>query len=95
MPEKAITTAELKKVLKEKNTIIGTERTIKNLKLGKVDKVIVSLNCPEKVQKDIKYYAELGKAEVLKANHPNQELGAMCKMPFAVSVLSILKGTSK
>lgn len=92
---KTITIAELKKMLKEKNLVIGRERTIKNLKLGKVDKVVVTLNCPEKVQEDIDYYAGLGKAEVLKIKYPNEELGIICKKPFAISVLSILKGTSK
>lgn len=92
---KIITATELKKMLKEKKPVIGTERTIKNLKLGKVDKVIVTLNCPEKIQKDIDYYAALSKTEVLKIKYPNEELGIICKKPFAISVLSVLKGTSK
>lgn len=91
MPEKTLTSAELKKLLKEKKMLIGTERTIKNLKLGKVDKVIITSNCPEKVQKDIKYYADLGKAAILKIRCPNEELGIICKKPFAISVLSTLK----
>ena len=95
MPKKTLTSTEIKKLLKEKNLVIGTERTIKNLKLGKVDKVIITLNCPEKVQKDIKYYAGLGKAEVLKIKYPNEELGVICKKPFAISVLSVLKGIPK
>lgn len=92
---KTLTSTEIKKILKEKNLVIGTERTIKNLKLGKVDKVILTSNCPEKIQNDVEYYAELGKVEVFKTKCPNEELGNMCKKPFAISVLSILKGTSK
>jgi len=95
MPKKTLTSSEIKKLLKEKSIAIGTERTIKNLKLGKVDKVIVTSNCHEKVQKDIEYYASLGKAEILKIKYPNEELGIICKKPFAISVLSILKGISK
>jgi large subunit ribosomal protein L30e len=95
MPKKTLTATEIKKMLKEKNLVIGTERTIKNLKLGKVDKIIVTSNCPEKVQESINYYVKLGKAEVLKIKYPNEELGIMCKKPFAISVLSILKGTAK
>ena len=92
---KTLTSTEIKKLLKEKKLVIGTERTLKNLKLGRVDKVIVTSNCPEKLQKDIKYYAGLGKAEVIKVKYPNEELGIMCRKPFAISVLSMLKGTSK
>lgn len=95
MAKKTLTLTEIKKLLKEKKLVIGTERTIKNLKLGKVAKVIITSNCNEKLQKDIDYYAALGKTEVLKIKYPNEELGIMCKKPFAISVLSILKGSSK
>lgn len=95
MAKKTLTSTEIKKMLKEKSLVIGTERTIKNLRLGKVDKVIVTSNCSTKVQKDIDYYAGLGKAEVMKIKYPNEELGIMCKKPFAISVLSILKGAIK
>jgi large subunit ribosomal protein L30e len=95
MAKKTLTSSEIKKMLKEKDIVIGTEKTIKNLKLGKVDKVIVTSNCPEKVQKDIEYYAGLGKAEIIKIKYPNEELGIICKKPFAISVLSMLKGKSK
>lgn len=95
MPKKTLTSTEIKKLLKEKKLVIGTERTLKNLKLGRVDKVILTSNCPEKIQKDIEYYAGLGKAESIKIKYPNEELGIMCRKPFAISVLSILKGTSK
>lgn len=95
MPKKTLTPTEIKKMLKEKKLVIGTERTIKNLRSGKVDKVIITSNCPGKVQKDIEYYASLGKTEIMKIKSPNEELGIMCKKPFAISVLSILKGTPK
>ncbi len=89
---KKITSAEIKKLLKNRDMVVGTERTIKNLKLGKVDKVIVSSNCPAKVVDDVAYYAALGKAETIKTPYPNEELGIICKKPFSISVLSILKG---
>ncbi|MBL7054783.1 ribosomal L7Ae/L30e/S12e/Gadd45 family protein [Candidatus Woesearchaeota archaeon] len=95
MAKKTITTTELKKLLKENNPVIGTDKTIKSLKRGKISKVIITSNCPEKVQEDIEHYSGLAKAEVLKTKYPNDELGVICKKPFAISVLSILKGTPK
>lgn len=93
MPQKKpITSTEIKKLIKAKKVVIGTERTIKNLRLGRVDKVIISSNCAENVLNDINYYAGLSKAETVQVNYPNDELGVICKKPFSISVLSILKG---
>ena len=92
---KKIPSTELKKMLKSGSVIIGTERTIKNLKLGKVQKVLMSSNCPTNVEKDIDYYAALSGAEIYKLDCPNDELGVICKKPFSISILSFLKGVSK
>ena len=90
--KKSFSSTEIKKLIKAKNVVIGTEKTIKSLKLGKVDKVILSSNCAENTVKDIDYYADLSKAETIRVSYPNDELGVICKKPFSVSVLSILKG---
>lgn len=92
---KKISSAEIKKMLKAGNVIIGTERAIKNIKLGRVQKVLVSSNCPEGVEKDINYYASLSGAEIQKLEYPNDELSVICKKPFSISVLAFLKGASK
>jgi large subunit ribosomal protein L30e len=84
--------SEIKTALKEGKVIIGTERTLKNLKLGKVSKIFLTSNCPEDVEEDVKYYSKLAKVEVVKLRQPNDELGALCKKPFSVSVLSVVKG---
>lgn len=88
---KKITIAEIKKMLKAGRMLIGTERAIKNLKLGKVEKVLISSNCPAGIEKDISYYAGLSNAEFHKLECTNEELGIICKKPFSVSVLSSLK----
>ena len=90
--KKQITSTEIKKLIKSKKVVIGTERTIKALKLGRVEKVIISSNCSETVLNDLSYYAGLGKTETIKVSYPNNELGVICKKPFSISVLSILKG---
>ena len=92
MAAKTFTSTEIKKLIKAKGIAIGLERAIKGLKLGKVDTVIISSNCPEKVVKDLECYAGMGKAETVKVGYTNEELGVVCKKPFSISVLSILKG---
>lgn len=94
MPKK-IEAAEIKKMLKSGTMVIGTERTVKNLKLGRVQKVMVSSNCPAGVEKEISYYSTLSGAEVHKLDYPNDELSVICKKPFSISVLAMLKGASK
>ena len=88
---KKITSAEIKKMMKTGNLILGTERAMKNLRLGKIEKVMVSLNCPAKVEKDICHYAGLAGAEVQKLDYQNDELGIICKKPYSVSVLAVVK----
>jgi len=92
---KKIDAAEIKKMLKSGNAVIGTEKTMKGLKLGKVQKVLISSNCPDKVVNDISYYAGLSGAEFHKLDYPNDELSVICKKPFAISVLAFLKGAAK
>lgn len=90
--KKSLTSTEIKKLLKEKKVILGAERTIKSLKLGKVDKIIMSSNCAENAVESIGYYAGLSKTETVKVPYSNEELGVICKKPFSISVLSVLKG---
>ena len=85
-----MSSTEIKKMLKSSNVIIGTERTIKALKLGKLQKVLMSSNCPANVEKDINYYAGLGGGEVYKLEHSNEELSVICKKPYSISVLGVL-----
>jgi len=92
---KKINAAEIKKMLKSGNVIIGTERALKKLKLGKIQKVLVSSNCPSNIENDVNYYAGLSGAEVNKLDYPNDELGVLCKKPFSISVLALVKGVSK
>ena len=92
---KKITSTEIKKLIKAGNIILGTEKTVKSLKLGKVEKVLLSSNCPERIEKGINYYAGISGAELHKLDYPNDELGVICKKPFSISVLALLKGASK
>lgn len=83
---------EIKKAITEGKALIGTESTIKNLKLGKVGKIFLTSNCPDGVREQVEYYAKLGGVEIVQLSQPNDELGALCKKPYAISVLSFVKG---
>ncbi len=83
---------EIKGLLKTKKLIIGTEKTMKNLLLGKIERIFLSSNCPENIREDINYYSKLQTFGVIELKYPNDELGAICKKPFSISVLGVLKG---
>ena len=83
---------DVKKILKEGKEIIGTKEVIKGLKLGKVSKVYITVNCPDDVKESVKKYAEMSKAEVVELKQPNDELGTVCKKPYSISILAVSKG---
>ena len=78
---------ELKKLLKEGKAIIGTNRVMKNLKLGRLKEIYVASNCPHDTLDDIKHYSKLYNVKVNELKENNEELGTICKKPFSISVL--------
>ncbi len=71
--------------------VLGTKRTIMYLRTGKLAKVFVTANCPAAVQEDIKTYASLSDCDMQELKYTNEELGVVCKKPFSISVVGLLK----
>jgi large subunit ribosomal protein L30e len=86
-----MTVAELKKLVGNKKLILGTERTLKELKRGEVKKVFLAANCAPTIKEDIETYAKQHDVEVSVLDVRNEELGVVVKKPFAVSVIALLK----
>ena len=84
---------EFKKTLvqaRESNKLVlGTDKTVKFLKSGKVKLVAFAKNSP--FQEDIKHYAALAEVEAYPYPGDGLELGELCKKPFAVSTLAVVK----
>jgi len=80
---------EIRKLLKEEKLVIGTEKTIKSLKEDKVLRVFISKNCPSYVKQEI--VSNLSKAELVELEQNNQQLGTICKKPYSISVMSLLR----
>ena len=82
------------KILKVKiqsgKVVIGTDRVMKALKSGSLEKVCLASNCRADVEKDIQYYAGLVNIPVIKLDQNNEELGVLCKKNFFVAVLGTL-----
>jgi len=82
-------TEEIKNALKSKTLIIGSECVMKALKENKAKKVYITSNCPPSQQKDIDYYCSLTECKIEHLSYPNDELGVICKKPFAISLVAI------
>ncbi len=83
---------EIKNALKMNTLIIGTDRTIKMIKQGKIEKVFVTTSCPENILQDLEHYEKIVKFKLIKLDYPNTELGVFCKKQYSISVVSIAKG---
>jgi large subunit ribosomal protein L30e len=82
---------ELKKLVKEGKLVIGGDEVMKGLRTGTFAKVYLAANCPEQLKADITHYASLSGAEVVDTGIQNEELGDICKKPFAIAVMGLLK----
>ncbi|MFW5865903.1 MAG: 50S ribosomal protein L30e [Nanoarchaeota archaeon] len=82
---------EIKDNLATGKIIIGTKRTLKKMKQSMIEKVFLASNCPDMIADDIKHYANLDDVEVQELETKCDDLGTLCKKPFHVSVVSILK----
>ncbi len=83
------TITDIKKGIKEKKAVVGTKQVLKSLKLGQLQKVFITINCPETVKRDIEHYIKMAKCDVEFLNVPNDELGVICKKQYAISVLGL------
>ena len=82
---------EIKKLMKANKLVIGADETKKGLKTGKFSKVYMTSNCSDLLRKDIEHYAGIGGVEIVNTNLQNTDLGDICKKPFAISVMGLLK----
>lgn len=84
-------TEDLRSAIKEKKVILGSNRTIKYLKLGKVKMIVIANNCPEIVKKDLEHYTKLTGVKLENFDGTAKQLGIFCGKPFSIASLAIVK----
>ncbi|MBU0758584.1 MAG: ribosomal L7Ae/L30e/S12e/Gadd45 family protein [Nanoarchaeota archaeon] len=82
---------EIKKFIKDNSLILGTERTVKELRKGNLSKVFISKNAPQEVIDDVHKYAGLQNIPIVVLDKTNDELGIVCKKPFSISFMGVIK----
>lgn len=82
---------ELKESLNNKKAILGSRKTIKYLKAGKLKTIIIAKNCPENVKKDLEHYSKISKIKVERFDGTGKQLGVFCGKPFPIATIGIVK----
>ena len=86
-----MTLAELRKHVESKKLLVGSDRTMKELKKGNLKEVFLASNVSKTMKEDVEHHAKMFGTKVSKLDITNDEMGVVVKKPFAVSVVSLLK----
>lgn len=81
-----MSTNNLKKAIKEKKLIIGTEETVKAIKKGKAKEVFIAKNCPGLLKRKINNYGKIENITITELEETNEEIGIICKKPFSINL---------
>ena len=76
--------------IKENKIIYGAETTIKQAKKNNVEKVYITIDCHEDIEKKLRD----SKLNIIKLTLTKEALKELCKKPFNISVLAIIKEKS-
>ncbi len=82
---------ELKKLLAADKLTVGKEKTLKALRNSQLKKVFLASNAQPSLVKDIEYYKDMAGIEIETLSLTNEEIGQVCRKPFSISVLGVLK----
>jgi large subunit ribosomal protein L30e len=82
---------ELKKLLAANKLTVGKEKTMKALRNSQLRKVFLASNAQPGLAKDIEYYRGMAGVEVETLGLTNEEVGQVCRKPFSISVLGVLR----
>ncbi|MFP3232370.1 MAG: 50S ribosomal protein L30e [Sulfolobaceae archaeon] len=87
---------ELRTLLRTGKVILGTKRTLKMLKLGKVKGIIIASTLRQDLKDDLIHYAKLAGIPYYEYKGSALELGTLCGKPFIVSAIGVIdEGESK
>ncbi|TDA30322.1 MAG: 50S ribosomal protein L30e [Hadesarchaea archaeon] len=81
---------EIRRAAESGKVVLGTDRSLKLLRAGKVKMVIVASNCPDKVKREVEYLSKLFGVPLFRYPGSSVELGTAVGRPFSVNVCSVL-----
>ena len=82
---------DIKKLHEQKKLILGSERTLKLLRVGKIKKIYLASNAPRNLKDDLSHYNLVTPVEIVELTQAVDELGTMCKRPFPVAAIGVIE----
>ena len=82
---------EIRQAVDTGKVVLGSDKSVKSVKLGQAKLVILASNCPGAVRSDVGHYAKLANIPIYIYEGDNVALGLACGKPFLVSVVAILE----
>lgn len=84
------TSTELKRLLAQNKLVLGADETLKLLRQKKVQKVLLTANVDPAVRENAERLCKLAGVECQMIVQKSDEVGAICKKPFAISVVAVV-----
>ena len=84
-------TEKLVEALKEKKLIVGAGAAQKSMIAGELEEIFLAANCHEQMREKFKSRAGVSEMPVTELERTSEEIGALCKKPFAITVAAIKK----
>ena len=91
MAEKNIDVAKLRKLIASNSLVIGSDRTLKELKNGSLSRVFLASNCADGMKETVRRYCRLSNVPCEELKEDDSEIGVICKKQFSISVAGVLK----
>jgi large subunit ribosomal protein L30e len=82
---------EIRQAVDTGKVILGSDKSVKSVKLGQAKLVILASNCPDAVRSDVEHYAKLANVQIYFYEGDSTALGLVCGKPFLVSVVAVLE----
>jgi len=82
---------EIRQAVDTGKVILGSDKSVKSVKLGQAKLVILASNCPDAVRSDVEHYAKLANIPIHVYEGDSSALGLACGKPFLVSVVTVLE----
>jgi len=82
--------SELKKLLTDEKLVLGSERTLKLLRDKRLEKVYLASTCDHAVREQVEHLAGVQDVQIEVLTKTADEIGVICRRPFAVSVVGVL-----
>ena len=89
MARRKVKIEKIKELLKDKKYVLGTERTIKLAKLGKIKTIVLARDLDEERKEKIKEIAKIANIEIIESEKTRKEIAEEIKKPFNIGCIGV------